>query len=436
MVNFSNPSINEYSLNNINANPIQVNGQLNVVTTKADELKMHQARVQDWIDKHGKEFIAHAVWTGNFTTLVKQGGNIKAAEAILREEGIVECEIGNKYEARAVLKMIKLTEEDIQTLEVLDEDKQQELDFLLTKRKTSLSQEEYKELKQLYKKIKMEGSKRIPEQELEGIMSPDILLNAEKERELKGATELIEKRDRLGKEALNHSEKSRYEELLEKGGLSLKEHQRIRDLEQLKLGWEFRFEGAIKKRVFFEFNYVRLTALVNLAKKYKVNMSVINIAHDQYRQNPLYKHLTHKFEIWTAKGMDAKLILGLLQEVCKSLFRNGEKLLNTISTVRNRIAWAYGNIALCRGNPDEIIGYNSSTKIGMGPNEIEHRTLAPFQNKGEFFRLPLAQKETIVIGDKNEMEPVKDLLDKMGCIYAYTQNLSVEQQAFFKIKNV
>jgi hypothetical protein len=59
--------------------------------------------------------------------------------------------------------------------------------------------------------------------------------------------------------------------------------------------------------------------------------------------------------------------------------------------------------------------------------------LHPIENKGEFFGLPLAHPDTLIMGSYSHLSPFSKQLDEIGAKYVYFENLTEEQKKFFKI---
>lgn len=102
------------------------------------------------------------------------------------------------------------------------------------------------------------------------------------------------------------------------------------------------------------------------------------------------------------------------------------KLNPEIRTLKSQVLWGYGEVAVLRGNTQEIIGH-------VIDNDGEHSLLAPWQNRGEFFALELQQEDTIVIGPRGVLEGFKEQAKRDGIKLFLFEEMTQDQLDYFAV---
>lgn len=443
--------------------------QLQSLSVDSDSPLQRQL-VSSWVEKFKNDFVAHAVWGDNFAKVIESGA-ILPGEAVLRSSGTVEYEEGRMYGQRGTKKKIQLSEEMAKSLEVLDPKDEEKLNELLEldkKEKTQISEEELKELKQLKNQMKpttLEGKDKL--------QSSQSFMNNRNEKavavreEIKNIYENLakEKKAKLVEFVINDLSDENYDEYLnllkdlkididERGAFRLNEfifavefpkHQltevgqrrfeelskkiiltddqrkEIKALTRKKYGLPFLFKVV----TVYPTNFTRKEAIKKLMEQNSCPLVDINIAYDEYKEKQLDRYLAHKFNQWTRKGTSQEKANGTLTDLREMTLQNG-KLNCQIRAMRNGINWEYGNIVVARGEGSNImLGEVSDREVSL---------LAPWQNEGNFFTLPLQEPNTIVIGKKNALEKYSESLKNMGVGFAYIENLTPEQKSLFSYK--
>jgi hypothetical protein len=434
-----------------------------------DEKEQQRQLIASWMASFKDDYVAHAVWGDNFAKVVETGA-VLPAEAVLRTKRIVEYEKGGLYGQRGKKTIPRFSEEIAKSLEVLEVDEEKTLRTLLAlekKEKAALSDEEYNELKQLTNKIilktfvkkdmiwlsqhfvnsigektvaKREAIKNIyeslPEEtkkkliefvakdmsenntaEYQNLLAElDIKINQSQALRLK---HFIFASLKLPQQKLTEEELHRFNELVNKKTLTNSQRKTMKRLLRKEYGLWISFNrNGIEIEESPSYPFRRRKVLLTLS--FDVDVCDIEIAYDEYRGRLIDKYLAHKFTQWVQKGIDMSLCYKTLMSVRNTVFGTA-KLNCEIRASKNSVAWAYGEIAIVRGKGSEITGMMKGEAI----------LLAPFQNGGEFFSLPLCEPHTVVIGKKNSLEKYSEKLKNMGAEFAYIENLTLEQQALF-----
>lgn len=425
---------------------LQVQGSLNVSSSTPnpnfsdldeDFVQAQQKIAQVWIENNGQDFAAHAVWKGNLPSIIEDGA-VRPAEAVLRQKGQAEYEMG-MYKQRGKIILPNLSEEDLRALEELDPEMQEQLEFFSTlQSKDTLERKEHLELEKMDSKA-LEKESFTPEN-LGNLQ--EALEGAAKEKNEEKMKEIQENIFQLRMEyikTLPSEDQKKYEELARKEWLGHLGYKILHtSIPHTRHGINFEFnsvevrkhssfpkrKGSFKmKRPGYSVNHNRRNKLNDLCEKYNTTIDAIEICYDQKRNNYLDKHLAHKYEKWTKKGVDQDIIDQALYGV-----RNPNSHLKVeVRTEKNGIRWSYGNTVILRGKTESISTHSHSTK-----DKCELLLLAPWENKGEFFSLPLAQEDTLIIGPREELEPHRQRLGELGARYVFTESLSPEQNKLFE----
>jgi hypothetical protein len=396
--------------------------------------KTHQTIVENWLTNHKSDFIAHAVWGTNFEKIMadKENPTIMPSESILREKGLVEFEQGSMHGQRGELKRTLLTDVELNQLEVLEEEDQEKLDTLnALKKEETITVNEFEELKNLRKKIQAYGKSHMRKanpmsREDFNIKLEEELLNKMKNENISIAFLQRTKKDLFEKEGyaqLTEVEQARFQELNAKVRLTNQQRSELHFLERNKYGLGFVIINTHHFQDAFVSNPTRFRVIEELAKKHCTDRINIPIAYDQQKGKIADKYLAYKFKKLSQKE-NPKIVFKLLLKARQAIFEVS-KLNAEIRTLKNEIAWSYGNVAILRGKTEGILAQSNITG--------ENLLLEPWQNNGDFFSLPLAEENTLVIGTIKELAPHKKEMDTLGIKYAFTEYLSEDQQRLFRV---
>lgn len=361
--------------------------------------------IKNWIEQNKVDFIAHAVWNGFKEEDLKYGAAVYPAEARLYLTGQVEYEKGSTRGSRGYKYLIEeLDSRALEIFESLSKSEMEELKYL-EELQTRTNEEEYQAFKSLKKRI----ISFLPEDEQELYLWFKSLGNNQKCLKLEG----------MGIEKLTEEEKREFEKLSEKRNF-FDQRSRFKYLLRKKQGIDIEFENNGKevtaKGCFLRYGELRKQGYSDpsdAALKYF------------YKKDILNKYLAHKYEKWTKKGISPMAAYLALQNAHdKVLCLQSSKLNFDIRAMKSKIAWSYGNTIILRGKTEGITSHNASNEVFL---------LAPWQNRGEYFSLPLAQEDTIVIGPRNELEPIVKVLKTIGAKFAYLESLTKEQKEFFEV---
>jgi hypothetical protein len=190
-----------------------------------------------------------------------------------------------------------------------------------------------------------------------------------------------------------------------------------------------KFKDAELPRVFYWFNENS-----DITIKQFVNYQFKFIVHDLHKNNAIDTYLSRKYTKWMKKRPEDKTIFINTLYLTRKHRLLFDKMNPEIRAERNSIRWSYGDIAILRGNPSSIIAGDCKFRQDVKSGEV--LLLSPFMNNGKFFSLPLVQEETFILGKQASLQPFAEELDQMGAKYAYLENLTVEQQLFFNLKNL
>lgn len=361
----------------IQANTSQLSSSIafpELPTIPSDVMALQQEIVTNWLGLWKCNFVAHAIWDGNFQDIVNKGC-VLPAEAVLRRDGKVEREAG-VYGCRTIDSLPTLSEEELKTLEVLDDQDEQRIIELKEKLLIDPYTEEDKQtLKKLEKPIS--------------------------------------------------SEDQVYQKLKDKKKL----HKELKKLNRFKLGINL-----------YRLNFKRIEIIQELAGIHRVNEQIIKIAYDKQRGNLVDHYLAKKFKKSIDKNPQKKLeiivdFINIRQRIFGASSLNSE-----IRASKNRVSWPYGNVAILRGDITECKStYFFTDHGGKDVEEYDHDGVEiflrrPFQNEGKFFVLPLAQPNTLILGYYKDLSPHADELEQQKAKYVYIESLTDEQRVFFKVK--
>lgn len=165
-------------------------------------------------------------------------------------------------------------------------------------------------------------------------------------------------------------------------------------------------------------NTKRQKAIAELSKELNCSELVIQIAIDEAnKENGLGidDYLTRKHEKWKSKNYPSPE--QFLEDLRSSVIDSEGQFFPGIRTSANSINWRFGSTVVMKGGDlSEMTGKRR-----------------PWQNNNKFFTLPLAQKDTLLIGPKKELEQYDDILMKKGIRFAYLENLTEKQKTFFNV---
>lgn len=379
---------------------------LKISTVEEENATGQRTLTQEWLSKWSEDFVAHAVWNGNFEGVIKEGA-VLPAEAILRKTGSVSREnvlFGN----RIVEALPKLSQEDIDELEsfsVSDESRFQEAIERNNKKPYTL--EDKKVLKQI-RQIALDNAKK----EYFNTNNFTVVPTDDTIEDLLFKANPSEKKF---KDYLSAQQIEAYNEIIEKKSLL----RSVKKFQNMKIGI-----------VFITQHRKRAETEIKLVNKYSSKTHLIRIAYDSQRDGVMTNYFIGKIQKHTSKNIDHEIYKQMIEfyfDLHQRSFNLGT-LCPEVRALYNGVAWNYGNIAILRGNSKEII-----SKIAETPSKgHEIPLLSPLENQGKFFSLPLIGPETIILGKKSALLPFVDRLDKMGAKYVFIENLTSEQKSFFK----
>lgn len=409
------------------------------ITQEINEEIERQRRIAHiWIDNNQHDYAAHAIWKGNLPSIIEDGA-VRPAEDVLRQKGEVEHEAG-MYDCRCKRKLPTLSEDDLIRLEKLGEKKSTRLEALnFLKSKDPLTPQEH---------LQLQKFDNIACAEEVACDEPDELYELQQKlysaAEKKDEEQMQKLQTDIYNFRMNHCDnlpeidRQQYKKLAENEWLSYGQNRGLNSLLNRKQGIDFFFKAKKEKPQLFgksrskkpvkirvasiRPNFKRNRIVEELAQKYNTSETEIQIAYDLQSGNYLDKHLTHKNEKWTKKKVPQKII----DQAIYSARIPGKCLKVEVSTGKNGISWAYGNTVVLRGKTENISTYSRSVKAGR-----ELLLLTPWQNKGEFFRLPLAQEDTLILGPRQVLEPHVARLRELNAQYVFIESLSIEQNDFF-----
>lgn len=305
--------------------------------------------VKTWISEHRDDYVAHAIWTGNETSVIQEGA-VLPGTYVLQKKGTVEFEVGS-YGQRGKQESVQLTEKVKKIFETLDDEDEKRLTIL--KGKDSLTKEEKRELKVL---------------------------------------------------------------------------------ERIKSGIYFNVERKNTSLKYYKNSFYRDNCL---KKEFREDEQITSAccSYSYAKGNAIFKILTHKYEQWKRKGVPLESINNELHTILRLNFKTDRnKLLFEIRTLYNEISWNYGSCIVLRGRTAGIVsGDTIEGDRGVRTKGRETLLLEPWENKGEYFTLPLRQEHTLLIAPRKVLEPHADLLERQHVKFAYIENLSKEQADFFKV---
>jgi hypothetical protein len=361
--------------------------------------------IQAWLDQHGHNYVAHAVWEGNIEKVIKRGAVIPA-EAALKETGFVEYEKGDTQGSRGTLELDELTNKEKNFFTELSEKEESELKEL--QKNNQLTPAEQMELKGLYKEI---AAKIDEDDDQQGMFQfrKSRLETKFIDAELKHFNKLVD----VGLSKMDPARQSRYGELSAKA-LNIYERRRLKTLQRMREGFYVHFHNVGK-----EVRYARSIGVYLAARGHS---EPEKIALSYYlKENNIYPRLTQKFKKWMARGTSKKAITETLL-LAQEAHHLGHKLNTEIRTAPNSIRWEYGKCVVLRGNPNNIISEHVKGECIL---------LRPWENEGEYFNLELAEKDTLLIGPKKDLEPYAEQLKQKNVKFAYLESFSKEQAEKF-----
>lgn len=367
-----------------------------------------QLLIQNWLSTWKDDFVAHAIWNGNFSSVVKDKA-ILPAEAILRTKGSVEREKGT-YGNRVIETLPSLTSEDIAALETLDPENESDLQKLLKEQSENpFSVAEKEKLNELQIKIVTKAKELyFGKDKFDSVPSDDQI-------EYHIFKIKIFKKLKIDiKNCLSDEDFSLYTVLDEKSDRDKK----IKHIQQKK-------HGIRNHNI--DINFKRNEIINQLSIKYNSRSHLIQIAYDNQKGGVIARLYAKKLQKHKKKALDIKTFKNLRNKIYQlynlGLSINGTTLISEVRTLQNNILWSYGNIAVLRGGGKNI-GMDLKGEFGL---------LHPIDNNGDFFTLALKNPDTLIIGGYQDLYPFSKELDAIEAKYVYIESLTEEQKLFFNI---
>jgi hypothetical protein len=384
-----------------------------------EDIRIEQlAILQSWLDQYQSDYIAHAVWPGNIGKVIERGA-VLPAEAVLKELQSVEYEQGSTYGSRGTRQLVNLTDDVREIFEKLTPEEEVMLEKLKEKATLGLTGEEWRE----FKKLKKEIAKQLNQQDREKLEMAEHFLLEKGSEALAKWVKIVDGLMAKGAAELSLDQQARYQLLSAKNEhFTVKERKELKRLKNKKNGFWYQF-NRLDTSVETRSNGI-FTRNQEL-RKLQTDITPLVLSYYLRTEDKIYPYLTHKYEQWLSKGVakqDADEAVTIARDGILNL--QSEKLNLEIRATRNGIRWSYGRCVLLRGKPEAII----NTQFGS-----EAILLAPWQNQGKYFILPLVEEHTILLGPQKDLEPYSETLNKQGIKFVYLESLTKEQAEFFKV---
>jgi hypothetical protein len=421
-----------------------------------EEMLAEQTLVDNWLLLYGHDYIAHAVWNGNFSLVVKSKA-VLPAEAILRTRKVVEYEKGATDGSRGHATLITLSPVTISAIDKTNALTQDQQD-LLEKLEAFLATKNFAEDLELLQSCPdlafylksystLDLRPKYWREAKEYVEQHDRLLTSD-ERQILVEYDELNKRNQDGEEAIDQinfyqlcmkRHRLLYSMLFRLDAIKAKKRL-VRELKRKSEGLDFNQYNDIGISYLKPFelnqfeegrNLTRNQALFKLSEEKRCDETVVRIAYDQSKNSTVDAYLTRKYYKWIEK------IPALRDQIVTQLYLarkhhfGASKLNCEIRAARNSVYWAYGDIAVVRGNPKDVILGNSNFDSDVTSGEVF--LLPPWMNQGQFFSLPLVHPATLILGKKAALEPFAEQLKQMDAKYAYTEHLTVAQKKSFNI---
>lgn len=379
-----------------------------------------------WIERHGKDFVAHAIWENNVEKLLK-AGMVHSAEAIVRSGKTASFETGT-WGDRSSLNLGFYLEE-------LKKNPVDDIPCPLI----------YQNAMSLGEAI----TKRYirPAQVLSFMSVTEMSKYLYGNEAILEWLELMNRQDEikrpLSKEQfanMNEEEKQKFRVILHDG----KDYDIV--LEPEKEGDAepiFKIQGIPSIRIN---NSYELALLSDFCNKKKIpNVRNFQLARDVQSSLPVDKMLALIWQAFLKLNPYSQSQIKI--DTCKDLctFRKRaikcSALSYEIRVAYNAVYWQYGKVAVLRGNPKDIISALKNT-YDTEKKELSHKIdttgsevylLQPFENGGEPFALDLSNEDTIVLGPEEILSPYRGLANSKGIRFHSFESMTQEQLNFFSV---
>jgi hypothetical protein len=359
-----------------NPNPITINSlqELEIQEEyKSLEIKKateQQLKIQSWIEQYGSNYVAHAIEPVNVQK-VMESGELRCAEEVLRTSKEIEYEQGAS--TRGTSQLPEIDQEDVKSYFNFD-----------------------KEVTQLNKKINKKKEKaRQANQDLD----VKCYLNVKRLKNLMRGFNFIIIPDTNPPDDEDDEEVN--EGSAELTGQTFFKVKKISDRPDDKM------QG--------------------FTQKYKCRENILGIALDEAAQTKVDVYLTKKFKKMIEKGANRQHARWIAYEARNLQLHGPTKLNPEIRFLKNKIAWAYGDVAILKGFLNEASLKENLDTISDGLEVITHR---PYENEGVFQTLNLSEEDTIIIGPKKVLNTYEG---KVKAKFFAVEDLTDEQKTFFNI---
>lgn len=401
--------------------------------------EIHSERVEQWMsqfefDKKNphKCYYAHAMRAENLKNIIDEG-YVWPTEYLLRQAKLKQIKIeGRQTCSGEFIEPIELDQEQIQALKTLTPENQERLDELIQEELTNpFTDNERLQWKQLKQAVRCEMDQE----------RNKFLLNQpnwNKWDKFRRATsgKILKKLQITAPEL--HKKYTR--------------NQEIKYWNRLKQGIMFQPSGIdISGLFWYRSIYLRQVILKSIVKDTtkkqfkltnRIAENLIALSFDEALRKEglgLIPYMLGKYTKWMEKyakdderiALSIRVIMYDMRIFSDMHHQSTDCIYDVVYTMKNDISWSYGSSVIVRGNKEGAFGY---IRCDMLSEETlgEHILQAPWQNKGAFFGLPLANEYTILIGPKKDLEPYVDTLKHQGVLFAFLEWMSPKQLAFFK----
>jgi len=343
--------------------------------------KEHPPQLSDWINKYGKDYVAHAIWKDNVTKVLSSG-SLTPAEAQVRAGKTVSYEAGAFFGSRGELNIERVLQE-------------------LKARKV-----------QLPKLIKI--VERLP-------LRCALELNFIDEATFDKYSVPTEDVQWI---ALNDG--NQYQLLYRNGNAAIE-------------GIPYPFAcSSLSAEIDGKSYYHMMHSICEALQVYEYQ---IQIALDMQAQQKVDQRLAPLYEKYKRLALNNDYRIAWLHLMhCREAEIYSSKLNNNIRGCYNGIAWSYGDVVILVGNTAKVISYVNTVRSDYDAEckkieEIkleegqEVSLLLPFENGGEFFSLPLAHPGVIVIGPKHILSQYADKHYQQFCI----EDMTKDELDFFHV---
>lgn len=176
------------------------------------------------------------------------------------------------------------------------------------------------------------------------------------------------------------------------------------------------------------------SAVEAVRSKHSCSLRDVIVAYDEARGRPFYRMLNKIYEFCLRKGCNEDELHDELKNLRERFLHEPDcRLQNDISTLKNSVFWNYGDIAIIKGNFHRDVSLKA---FGKHPSSssYEHRTLAPYQNRGMFYTLDLTDPDLLILGPKKMLDSYRKdeaISAKVKARFVDIESLTSEQKAHF-----